>query len=379
MAREANGRSAGGALPWVVALAAFAAALTRTDFSGTWYGMYLLAQPQHAGLSLQDDLLFGQGDRLLAGVSLAGARALVHAGDRLSAAGPYLDAEWDDALGRGLVRNHLGDGTELHTFLARFENGGADGNARHGVFVGGSVPDVAADVAMSNESGMAFRDGSGRWRHVWCNANEAIWDDAAQQTIETWRYEYLGSRVLGHDSTRFVVSSAHRVLVSGVPLRMERTATFRAGERFLTLEVAFTNEGDRDAAFSWLYGDEPWVGNFGSSYGNLGWTEEGVFADEAMLDARRVRTAGIVDTNSGTAAFLAWPPAAPPDMLYVSNRMGLLVPGVPLASGEIFIGTEWREVLRPGERRVMRLAIGMGVRDATGRLRAPDGVFPDPR
>lgn len=362
--------------PVALGVLAFAVALTRSHVEGSWYGLYLLDRQGHTGVSLHDDLLFGERPRLLFGVSFAPLRAIAHAGDRLAGGGAYLEAEWNEGLGRGLVRNYLGDGSELDTFLSRWDNGGADGGGRHGVFVGGSIPDVAETMAQSNRSGMAFRTRRGQWRHVWCNANEAMWDVDGGREIDTWQYEFRGSRVLEHDATRFVVTSSHEVVVAGVPLRMRRTAEFVAGRPFLVLDVVLQNVGDRPVRYSFLYGDEPWVGNFGSSYGNLGWTEEGIFADEARIDARRLRAAGLVDTNTGTANFLAWARGLAPDVVYVSNELGVLRPGTPLASNEIFIGTEWRDrTLGPGEVQRIQLAIGMASRGRAGRLRVPEGVF----
>jgi hypothetical protein len=357
--------------------AAFLLTLTRIDITGEGYGLYLVREAGAVQLRLNDDLLLGQGERAVGGISFSRAREIAHADDRMSRRGPYLESEWNEALGRGVVRNHLVDGTVLVTLLSRYENGGGDGGVRHGVFVGGSLPDVAMDVAAQNQSGMAFRDQAGKWRHLWCNANEAVWDVDRGREIDTWEYAFLESHVAVRDTQRVVIKSSHEIAVAGVPVRMDRVAFFTAGEPYFDLAVTLENVGSRPVRYLFLYGDEPWVGSFGTSTGNLGWTEEGVFADESSIDARRLRGAGIVDSGSGTANFLAWFPENVPDVVYVSNEMGRLNPGVPLASNEIFIGLEWRDrVLAPGELHRFRVAIGMADRDlATGRLRIPPGVF----
>jgi hypothetical protein len=249
---------------------------------------------------------------------------------------------------------------------------------RHGVFVGGSLPDIAIDPRSLNQSGMAYRDRSGSWRHVWCNANESMWDVAKNREIDTDQYRYLGSEVLVRDAQRLVIGSSHEVVVSGVPLRMHRVAHFAAGKPYLLLSVAIENVGTVPVRYMFLYGDEPWVGNYGSAVGNLGWTADGIFADESSIDPIRHRWAGIVDTETGVANFLAWLGSEFPTMVYVSNDVGELVPGRPLASEHIFIGTEWHHELAPGEVEHLLLAIGMAERDPAGHLRPPADVFASP-
>lgn len=360
-----------------IGVAAFALALTRFEIAGEAYGLYLLREPGYPGVTLTDDLFLGQGDRMLAGLSFTGVRDIARAGDRLKRAGPFLETEWNAALGRGIVRNYLGDGTEIVTALSRFDNGAVDGGARHGVFVGGSLPDVAKDVAQQNRSGMSFRDASGRWQHVWCNANESVWDVDQWREIDTGKYVFLESHVLVNDSTRVVIESTHQISISGVPVHMERAAYFTAGKRYLELAVTLENIGVRPVRYMFLYGDEPWVGEFGRGDWNLGWTEEGVFGEESWIDARRMRGAGIVDIKTGTANFLAWPRENAPDIVYVSNELGSFSTGARLESNNISIGTEWRDrVLPPGRAHRFVLAIGMADRDpASGRLIVPLDVF----
>lgn len=377
-----NQRPAARLVRWsgLAGLALLAFALTRLhfDISGAWYGLYLIRQAELSSeLEVTDDLLLGEGERVIAAISFSRIRSIANADKRQRHVGTYLEAEWDKGLGRGLVRNHLPDGTELVTLLSRFDNGPGDGGTRRGVFVGGSLPDVANEIGRQNQSGMAFRDRAGLWRHVWCNANEAMLDLVENRVLVTSGYTFLGSRVLVNDPNRFVVESSHRVTIGGVPLRMQRVAYFTAGKPYFELGITLENVGAGPARYSLMYGDEPWVGQFGSSAGSLGWTDGLVFSDESAIDPHRHRAAGIVDTRTGTANFLAWLDENRPDFVYVSNEMGVLNPSVPLASNQIFIGTQWQErVIAPGEVHRIRLAIGMAGRDAvSGQLQVPDGVF----
>jgi hypothetical protein len=354
--------------------AALVLVLTHIEITGGWKGIYLLRGVDQPFV-LRDDIFLGEATRALASVSFSAVRSVADIKEADRPAGAWLESEWDEAAGRGIVRNHLADGSEMQTALSRWDNGGEDGGVRHGVFVGGSLPDIALDLTSLSQSGMAYRERSGIWRHVWCNANEAIWDVAQNREIDTYQYRYLGSAVLVRDSQRLVIESSHEVIVSGVPLRMRRVAQFAAGKPYLLLGVSIENLGTVPVRYMFLYGDEPWVGKYGSAAGNLGWTGDGIFAEEAPIDPVRHRWAGIVDTETGTANFLAWLGADFPSVVYVSNDVGTLVPGKPLASEHIFIGTEWNREIGPGEVQHVLLAIGMAERDAGGHLRPTPDIF----
>jgi hypothetical protein len=352
--------------------------LTHFEISGGWKGIYLIRGIGPAPFVLKDDAFLGEGQRVVASASFALVRSISDAGDVDRPPGSWLESEWDEVDGRGIVENHFADGTQIQTALSRWDNGGGDGGVRHGVFVGGSLPDIAVAPASLNQSGMAYRDPSGIWRHVWCNANEAIWDVANNLEIDTDKYRYLGSDILARDTQRLVIESNHEVTVAGVPLRMRRVAQFTAGQPYMLLSVSLENVGKVPVRYMFLYGDEPWVGNYGSAAGNLGWTADGVFADESKIDPVRHRWAGIVDTETGTANFLAWLGTEFPTMVYVSNDVGTLAPGKPLSSNSIFLGTEWHRELGPGEIQHMLFAIGKAERDAAGHLRPPADVFARP-
>jgi len=376
IAAEARARVA----PWLgiaaLALAGLVAAVTRIEIVGHWYGLFLLRGRTPVTLEVKDDLLLGDGDRLLAGLQLARLRALL--GSPEPAAGQAtLALEWDERQGSGIVRNRFADGTELVTLFSRFED--SQGEAPHGLYVGGALPDLAADPGAQNESGMAYRDARG-WKHIWCNVNEASWFSGIPGTVYPSAWRFLGSRVLIQDPGRVVLESSHELLRGGTRIRMDRLASFQAGAPFFTLAIRVTNVGDRDVSFDYVYGDEPWVGEFGSADGNLGWDDAGIVREEGSIDVRRHRWAGIVDTKTGAADFLSWLGDEQPDVGYFSNTSGPpRSPGAPLDSNEIFIGVEWnKRSLRPGQARSMRLAVGMAVFGPKGEPRLPPGAEPDP-
>lgn len=367
---------AGGLL--VLAAAGLLLATTRMALEGRWHGLYLLRARDGRRLELKDDLYLGDGSRLLAGISFAGPRRLLGAGGAAARPGqPTLELEWDTRAGRGRVRNLLADGRELTTLFGRFEDD--QGGHPQGLFVGGAESDVAVDARQLDQSGMALRDARG-WTHVWCSVNEAVVDLAAasDHLHEPARWRYLGSRVLVHEPGRVVLESNHELALTGGSLRVDRLAYFTAGELAFQLVIRLTALGPGAVRYAYLYGDEPWVGHFGSAEGNVGWVEEAVVPFEGAIEARSHRWAGILDRRSGYANYLEWLGDDLPDDAFFANHPGPYAAAearVPLDSNEVFIGLRWlgRE-LRPGEGRSMRLAIGLADTDpATGRPRRPPG------
>lgn len=362
----------------ILALAALAAAgltvaLVRPALSGRWYGLYLLSARSGVGFELKDDLLLGDGSRLVAGLDFSSLRAALHAVEPRRRAA-WLDLEWDAAEGSGLVRSQLADGTQLVTLFGRYED--SEGLTPRGLFVGGALPEISASAGAQNESGMTYRDARG-WSHVWCNVNEGLSLGGAGNISYPGRWRFLGTRVLVRDPERVVLESSHEITVRGHVLRMDRYAYFRAGLPYFKLGIRITNVGEHDVSYSYFYGDEPWVGEFGSSAGNIGWTADGVVRVEKYVDVSRHRWLGILDEDSGTANFLSWMGEDAPDAAYFSNVGGVVRGGEPpLRSNEVFVALEWRDrVLAPGEGRSMLFSIGKADM-IDGRPRLPAGAEP---
>lgn len=364
-----------------LAAAGLLLATTRIQVEGRWRGLFLLKAKDGRMLELKDDLYLGDGSRMVAGVSFSGLRRWLGATAAAPAPGEAaLELDWDERTGRGMVRNVLGDGRELVTLLARFEDD--VGGHPQGLWVGGALPEVASDAATQDQSGMALLDG-GRWIHVWCNTNEALVDmDGPYQTIPPSSISFLGSRVLVHDARRVVLESNHEVTLRRGRLRMDRFAYFQAGRPYFKLGIRLTALGPDPVTYAYLYGDEPWVGRFGTASGNVGWTERSLVPVEADVDPRANRWAGIADLKTGYANYLEWVGDDLPDDVYFANRAGPHARAEerrPLDSNEVFIGLQWvGRRLEPGEGRIMRLVIGLADRDpVTGKPRRP-AALPTP-
>jgi len=353
-----------------LAIAGGLLATTRFALTGRLAGLYLLRSPAGRPLTLEDDLKLGEEERLLAGIDLGG----LGTGPGLAAGPPRLDLAWDQADGSGVVTGLLPDGRLLETAFGRFLDD--DGREVHGLFVGGARPEVIRALAL-DESGQSVRDAAG-WHHVWCTVNEALRVEGDGRLLRPPDWRLVGARAVLATPGQVVLESEHRVDAGAARLAMHRRATFQAGQPFFRLDVRFTNVGDAPVVVTYGYGDEPWVGRFGSADGNLGWLRDG-FVDRAGRFATRVqRWGGIVDVKSGLANFLAWD-AGGPDLVYFNNHGGPPSPaeaGAPLASNEISIGLQWqRRRLEPGGALPIQLVVGLAVPGPGGLPALPEGAL----
>jgi hypothetical protein len=347
-------------------------ATVKVTLSGRFYGLYLLTTTSGRPLEIKDDLRLGDGPRLVWGASFGWIRELISRGGGTL---PRLELDWDAKAGGGVITNYLADREVVQTIFGRYVD--SEGATPHGLFVGGAIAEVAA-VTAQNQSGMALRDARG-WHHLWCNVNEgfAIAGRSALITPGEWTFE--GSRVLVDAPDRVVLTSEHTLTVGTAKLRMERYAYFKAGRPWFRLGVNVMNVGDEPVSLSYAYGDEPWVGEFGSAEGNYGWTAQGIATTVTTIDPRTLQWGGIVDAKTGLANFMSWT-LAPPDLAYFGNHSGTPMTqeiGRPLASNEIFIGLEWHDrVIEEGEMFSARITLGLAGARPDGLPTYPEGALP---
>jgi hypothetical protein len=297
-----------------------------------------------------------------------------------ASSGSCLKVEWNEEQGRGYIKNLYQDGRKLLINLSRFKN--EVGELSSGIFVGGGLPADDPDSSLTNkdETGMTYFDGR-RWNHIWCNVNEAIApvsDPTKVSYPQNW--EFLGSRVLEKHSKVITISSRHRLILDGVPLKVEKYFFYEAGDSYFTLVTKVTNAGLRPVSFYYLYGDEPWVGHFGTSEGNVGWLQGKLVKTEDEVDTGANTFAGMLDYGNdlageghnytGTANFIEWDKPGRPDMVYYSNHAGSFTAStsgkVPLCSDtNRFLGLQWGPRLLASKQSFsFTLAVGMANRDS---------------
>jgi hypothetical protein len=359
-----------------VALAALL--LLDVRLAGTGRGLYLLRHGWR--WQIADDLYLGDETRFVVGVDVRRLEEEVSGG--YSGPRPGLQCDWAVWDGTGWVRNLLPGGRELVTTFSRY----VDPVGRHpeGLFIGGRPPPLPGNegTRVLNQSGMAYYDGN-RWFHVWCNANEALESEDGSRTLAIGDWEYLDGEVVLNNSQATELRSRHQAALAGTGLRMERRAAFLAGQPYLVLRVRIVNLGPFPFSFRYGYGDEPWLGEYGNSAGNVGWVDGGLVLVEADLDPTRHRYAGYVDSGNPLlgvssedfthlANFIEWRPESAPSRVYFSNAMGAYPregEGVPLQGNERALALEWQSIaLQPGEAWETALAIGFAGRVLRGQL-----------
>jgi hypothetical protein len=358
----------------LVLLALSLVMLLRFDIKGHFEGIYLLRDLGGGTIRLADHLFVGEGKRLIWGLDLApGSLGRIRS---LLSPGPdgtsRLECDWAPHDGNGKVVNTLADGSQLVTYFGRYLD---NDEQVHGLFVGGSQPDVAASGVNynMNNSGMTYFDGR-RWYHIWCNVNEGIGPAGDDVVLTPSRWRFLESRVVTRTPRQVTIISRHEAVVDRLPVRIERTARFFAGEPYFILEIALTNGGERPLVYEYYYGDEPWVGFYGTSLGDTGWVADRLVNYEELLDTGRYSYAGIVDSGNrvigerpvytNLANFIEWTGPEPP-LAYFANRGVPPRPGSasPLESNERYIGLQWERRLAPGATSVIKLAVGMATSD----------------
>jgi hypothetical protein len=356
-------------------------ATVKVNITGDHEGIFLLKGKGGAVLEVRDDLFLGEEDRYIAGIDLEREKDFLSGLFDAHATTPTtlstLSYEWNSKRGEGFVRDRLPGGRQLLTTFSRFIDDG--GREAAGLFVGGGLPSVVRDndVVKRNETGMAYYDGL-QWHHIWCNSNEAI-SNARNETVYPSAWKFLGSRILHGNTEELFIESSHEITVDGVPLHMTRTAVFKAGKTYFVLTVRIKNMGDRPATYTYLYGDDPWVGHYGTSAGNVGWSSDGVsenlYLYKGRLNTKKLHYAGLFDFGNDvigegheftrTANFIEWfgdiEPAVffsngPSDLPQVNEKQ------VPLSSNRRFMGIQWGpRTLNPGQTETYTLAIGMAV------------------
>ncbi len=359
----------------IIAIAGVLAIMLMTfvhfNITGNFEGIFLLKGEQSALFEVKDDIFLGEGIRHIIGIDFADAKLFLYRVFHSPALKePYLYFEWNEKTGEGFVRNFLPGGKQMITCFSRSIDDSGKGYS--GLFVGGGLPANVKDddIIKENETGIAYYNGK-RWLHIWCTANEGI--SSLSGNIYPSRWKYLGSKVLHKNDDDLVLESIHEVHVDNIPLRVERHAYFRSGETYFVLTVSVKNIGDSPATYSYFNGDEPWLGNFGSSAGNVGWSADRLYNYVGMVDTKRTNYAGFYDYGNDAiseghdftlaANFIQWFGDVEP-LVYFSNgpneTPGPGTPRTPLKSNTRFLRIEWGpRTLQPAQTVTYTMAIGM--------------------
>ncbi len=284
----------------------------------------------------------------------------------------HLHVVWNRSDGSGYVSNQFSDGSGLVTYLGRFIDDDTN-NEVHGLFVGGELPETLENISRykMNDSGMTYFDNK-KWYHIWCSVNEGIGSPLTGVNIQPSKWEYIGSGIESQTSEKVVITSSHKVVIDGIPVKIDRKCTFTAGEPYFTLEILITNIGTKLLFYNYLYGDEPWIGEYGNSLGDVGWVKDRIVNYEEMIDTSKYSFIGMADLGNrvigekpvytNLANFIEWFGSEKPNYAYFTNKLEHFPTNagtVPLDSNERFEGLQWDRFLAPKESATIRIAIGM--------------------
>lgn len=381
------------ALVSVLLLISACIATTKFNFDSSLEGLYLLKGTKGYLFELKDDILLGEYDRLLFKLEFDAFRArwFSNTPEKTDRVHPYLRYAWNSKAGNGYFICYFPDGTKLLTCLGRYVDD--DKKTVHGLFVGGGLPTshYESGTVKLNETGVAYFDGS-RWQHIWCIANEILFSSAdPYRQIPPSSWTFLNSKIVLGSQDNLILKSSHLVQLDNVPVRIDRYLIYHAGNKYFHLVNRLTNTGSGSVTYHYLYGDEPWIGDYGSSEGNVGWTRDRIYNYEAAVNPANHAFFGMYDFGNiaagekkggytGFANFIEWQGPFRPDFAYFGNQMGKPVSEadhVPLShkTNRVMIAQWSYRTLAPGESNTIILAIGMADRPTSGEI----PVKPDTR
>lgn len=295
---------------------------------------------------------------------------------------PRLQSLWDPATGRGEVRHFYASGDILRTCF----------HCEHRGYTGGLI--------IGNESG----SGMGLYPrqpirgfkmiNVFCAQDESIWDlDQNKEYTYGWsenfgtggdgeRLVYGRGRVLEDTGNLLVLQSEN----SGGCYRVTKVAHTRAGARWWILATRVTNSCDKPVRFHFFSGDDPWLGMYRSSDGDVGWTLQGLVRQEMALGLGLFTAGGLYDLGnralgqkeagfSNQANFFLLDPAVPlSDLALFANAFAHSLKDVdpkrPLDNKTLTaLNLGWiQRTLQPGQGFTTAMALGLAHTGEPGEI-----------
>jgi hypothetical protein len=295
---------------------------------------------------------------------------------------PWLENAWDPKVGRGeVIHHHPGVGTLRTSFHVGFPG-----------YTGGLV------IGGYSSSGMAWIPERPRPGfpsiNVFCAQDESIWDqDEHREYTYGWsenfgtgpdgeRLEYVAGRIVEATRERLVLESEN----SGGCYRVRKVASTWADAPFWVIATRITNRCHHPIHFDFFSGDDPWLGLYKSSDGDVGWTPSGRVRSEQHFELGDFTVGGLWDlgnialgqtegTFSNQANFFALDPSLPlPDEVNFANgfahRKSEVEPTKPLDNHTMTaLNLGWtRQVLEPTAYKDFVVAFGLAKTDDEAKL-----------
>ncbi len=287
-------------------------------FSTNSVAFYFLRD--NSGVRLSTDIGFEDLDHLVFSLDLTPLFNRLFETGAIAMNTSILDSYFYTSRGVAVIKDFRSDGTRLEVSFSRFKE---DNKRAYGLIIGGDFP--LGDNRLHREgSGMAFFDGN-RWYHLWCNANEGI-ALTGGKVYDTTEWHYRRGRVIKRTVRDVILESIHDVELEGIPVTIRRWVYSQAGKNYIELIIDIFNNSERIISIDYAYGDEPWIGDFGTSRGDVGWYSGGIITRESYIDPVRYNFVGMWDVGngredgdfSGYANYIEWIRPVP-TMVYISN------------------------------------------------------------
>jgi len=245
-----------------------------------------------------------------------------------AASRPWLENSWDPSTGRGVVTHHQPD---RGTLVTRFHVGypGYTG----GLVIGGYSSSGLAWLPEHPKPGFASIN-------VFCAQDESIWDrDEHREYSYGWSENFgtgLDGQRLSYVSGRVLEATHDRIALFGENqggcYRIRKIAVTWSSARYWIVSTRITNRCNHPVHFDFFTGDDPWIGTYKSSDGDVGWTPNRTVRNEARFEAGDFTSGGLWDLGnqalgqregsfSNQADFIALDPSLPlPDEANFANR-----------------------------------------------------------
>ena len=307
------------------------------------------------------------------------------------AAAPQVGFEvaWDPGTGKGMVTQRMPGGDRYDLCL----------QCRYPGYAGGLW------IGSMNGSGLLWTPAEPvagfPTLNLFCAQDESLWDHAEEVEYDSgWsenfgrgddgvRMEYLDGEILRDGADGDLVL---RSLNRGGCWEMTRYLLWPRGAAHVLIAAHLRNACAAPRGVSFWTGEDPWIGTYKTSEGDVGWTDDGLIQAEAALDPAGFRYGGLYDLGnalagetaggfSGAANFIMPDPATPPDRVLFANRFahdaGEITPGRPLDNESLTaINMGWVDrVLGPGE--TFRIVYAMGRAETGRRGRSPLPQVPE--
>jgi hypothetical protein len=295
---------------------------------------------------------------------------------------PHFEVGWSPSTGRGQVVEHLANGDTLSTCF----------HCAYPGYTGGLV------IGNLSASGMAFhpREPIRGYSeiNVFCAQDESIWDlDEDAEYTYGWSenfgdgpdgkaLKYQGGKIIEHDDRHVVLASENEMGCYHV----SKIALTHANWRYWIIATRVQNRCGHAVRFHFHSGDDPWLGRYASSDGDVGWTPDGLVHKEKGLVAGQFIAGGIYDLGnselgqtdtgfSNQANFFALDPSLPlPNFTAFANRFAHeaseVDPKKPLDNKTMTaLNLGWRNrTLAPKESFTVTMALGLANTGVPGSI-----------